>query len=172
VETARKTYHRFGQFSDALARIRGRIEREPMERRDLQRICWDLGIPGDFDIAQINWRPDYDHFFYRQLCRPARNLYLFRDEYIFALETAAVVETPQLGHATYVFSKPRSMEAFLAAYIRTTKEEIRNNSGNIAETLGFLGRVIHGTSPRAWLAELKAKIGERADYAAASANVP
>jgi len=143
-----------------------------MERRDLQRICWDLGIPGDFDIAQINWRPDYDHFFYRQPCRPARNLYLFRDEYIFALETAAVVETPQLGHATYVFSKPRSMEAFLAAYIRTTKEEIRNNSGNIAETLGFLGRVIHGTSPRAWLAELKAKIGERADYAAASANVP
>jgi hypothetical protein len=54
---------------------------------------------------------------------------LFRDEYIFALETAAIVETPQLGHATYVFSKPGSMEAFLAAYIRTTKEEIRNNSG-------------------------------------------
>ena len=167
METARKTYHRFGQFSDALARIRGRIEREPMERRDLQRICWDLGIPGDFDIAQINWRPDYDHFFYRQPCRPARNLYLFRDEYIFALETAAVVETPQLGHATYVFSKPRSMEAFLAAYIRTTKEDIRNNSGNIAETLGFLGRVIHGASPRAWLAELKAMIGERNDSAAA-----
>jgi hypothetical protein len=142
-----------------------------MERRDLQRICWDLGIPGDFDIAEINWRPDYDHFFYRQLCRRARSLYLFRDEYIFALETAAVVETPQLGHATYVFSKPRSMEAFLAAYIRTTKEEIRNNSGNIAETLGFLGRVIHGASPRAWLAELKAKIGERADYATALAPV-
>src|SRR6516162_5518173 len=169
VETARKTYHRFGQFSDALARIRERIEREPMERRDLQRICWDLGIPGDFDIAQINWRPDYDHFFYRQLCRRAQTLYLFRDEYIFALETAVVVETPQLGHATYVFSKPSSMEAFLAAYIRTTKEGIRNNSGNIAETLGFLGRVIHGASPRAWLAELKAKIGERADCAAAAA---
>src|SRR6516164_2159835 len=168
VETARKTYHRFGQFSDALARIREPIEREPMERRDLQRICWDLGIPGDFDIAAINWRPDYDHFFYRQLCRRAQTLYLFRNEYIFALETAVVVETPQLGHATYVFSKPSSMEAFLAAYIRTTKEGIRNNSGNIAETLGFLGRVIHGASPRAWLAELKAKIGERADCAAAA----
>jgi hypothetical protein len=168
VETARKTHHRFGQFSDAIARIRGRIEREPMERADLLRICWDLGIPGDFDIPQINWRPDYDDFFYRQLCRRARNLYLFRDEYIFGLETSVVVETPQLGHATYVFSKPRSMEAFLAAYIRTTKEDIRNNSGNIAEALGFLGRVIHGASPRAWLAELKAKTGERADYAAES----
>jgi hypothetical protein len=62
------------------------------------------------------------------------------------------------------------MEAFLAAYIRTTKEDIRSNSGNIAETLGFLGRVIHGASPRAWLAELKAKIGEHADYAAAASD--
>ena len=36
--------------------------------------------------------------------------------------------------------------------------------------MGFLGRVIHGASPRAWLAELKAKIGERADYAAAATS--
>ena len=115
VETARKTYHRFGQFSDALARIRERIEREPMERGDLQRICWGLGIPGDFDIAEINWRPDYDHFFYHQLCRRARSLYLFRDEYIFVLETAAVVEAPQLSHATYVFSKPGAWRPFSPA---------------------------------------------------------
>jgi hypothetical protein len=45
-----------------------RIEREPLEREELRRLCWDLHIPGDFDIAQINWRPDYDPFFYRQLC--------------------------------------------------------------------------------------------------------
>jgi hypothetical protein len=32
-----------------------------------------------------------------------------------------VVETPQLGHATYVFAKPRSMESFLALYTKTTK---------------------------------------------------
>ena len=164
VETACKTYHRFGQFSDALACIRERIEREPMEREALRQICWEVGIPGDFDIAQINWRPDYDEFFYDQLCRRARHLYLFRDEYIFSLETAVAVETPQLGHATYVFSKPGNMEAFLAGYVRTTKEDIRNNRSNIAETLGFLGRVIHGANPRAWLGELKAKIGERADY--------
>jgi hypothetical protein len=61
------------------------------------------------------------------------------------------------------------MEQFLAAYIRTTKEDIRHNRGNVAEVLGFLGRVIHGTSPPTWLKELKAKIGERVDYAAATA---
>jgi len=170
VETARKTYHRFGQFSDALGRIRERVEREPMERGDLQRICWELGIPGDFDIAQITWRPDYDAFFYRQLCRRARRLYLFRAEYIFALETSVVVETPQLGHATYLFSQPHSMEAFLAVYARTTKEDIRQNRGNVAEVLGFLGRVIHGASPRTWLKELKVKVGEPVDYAAAAGD--
>jgi hypothetical protein len=164
VETARTTYHRFGQFSDAIARIRERIEREPMERGNLERICWDLGIPGDFDIARITWRPDYDHFFYLQLCRRARHLYLFRDEYVFFLETAAVVETPQLGHATYIFSKPSSPEAFLAVYTRTTKEDIRQNRSNVAEMLGFLGRVIHGANTRLWLRELKRKIGERVDY--------
>jgi len=169
VETARKTYHRFGQFSDALARIRKRIEREPIEREALRKICWEMGIPGDFDVAQITWRPDYDQFFYHQLCRRARRLYLFREEYLFDLEASVVVETPQLGHATYLFAKPRSMEQFLAAYIRTTKEDIRHNQGNVAEALGFLGRVIHGTSPRTWLTELKAKIGERVDYAAAAA---
>jgi len=167
VETARNTYHRFGQFSEALARIRERIEREPMEREALRKICWETGIPGDFDIAQITWMPEYDKFFYDQLCRRARRLYLFQDEYIFELEAAAVVETPQLGHATYLFSKPRSMEQFLAAYIRTTKEDIRHNRGNVAELLGFLGRVIHGASPRTWLAELKAKVDKHVDYVAA-----
>ena len=164
VETAHKTYRRFGQFSDVLDQIRERIAREPMERGDLQRICWGLGIPGDFDIAQITWRPDYDHFFYRQLCRRARYLYLFREEYIFFLEAAAVVETPQLGHATYIFSKPTSTEAFLAVYTRTTKEDIRQNRGNVAEMLGFLGRIIHGPNTRLWLRELRRKIGERMDY--------
>jgi hypothetical protein len=164
VETARKTYHRFGQFSEALACIRERIEREPMERDALRKICWEIGIPGDFDTAQITWRPDYDQFFYHQLVRRAQRLYLFRDEYIFLLETAAIVETPQLGHATYLFAKPRSMEQFLAAYIRTSKEDIRHNRGNVAEMLGFLGRIIHGANTRLWLRELKRKIGERMDY--------
>ena len=121
IEAARKSYHRFGEFSDALAKIRARIERVPMEREQLRSLCWNLGIPGDFDIAQINWQPEYDPFFYQQLCRRARRLYLYRDEYIFDLPGGIAVETPQLGHATYLFSKPQSIEAFLAAIYRHHK---------------------------------------------------
>jgi curved DNA-binding protein CbpA len=165
IEVARKTYHRFGQFSDALGQIRARIEREPMERGQLRGLCWDLGMPGDFDIAEISWQPDYDAFFYQQLSRRARRIYLFRDEYIFDLPHATAVETPKLGHATYLFSKPQSIEAFLAAYVATTKEAIRQNRANMADRLGFLGRVVHGSNPRVWLRSLTARLGEAADYA-------
>ena len=163
IETARRSYHRLGEFSDALSQIRARIGREPLEREQLRSLCWDLGIPGDFDVAQISWKPDYDPFYYRELCRQAR-LYLFRDEYIFDLPRVIAAETPQLGHATYLFSKPQSIEAFLAAYTATTKEAIRQNRANVAERLGFLGRVVHGSNPRIWLRSLSARLGEAADY--------
>ena len=52
------------------------------------------------------------------------------------------------------------MEEFLAAYIRVTKEDIRKNRDNIAEKLGFLGRVVHGVNGRLWLKELKSRTGE------------
>ncbi|MCI0723684.1 MAG: hypothetical protein L0338_32705 [Acidobacteria bacterium] len=164
INKARNTYHRFGQFADALECIRIRIESAPVERMTLQKMCGDLGIPGDFDVAQITWRPDYDVFFYRQLCRRARRLYLFRWEYIFDLENATIVETPQLGHATYLFTKPVNMSQFLSIYASITKEDIRQNRDNVAERLGFLGRLIHGTNPRAWLKELKERLGEVVDY--------
>ena len=79
------------------------------------------------------------------------------------MEKAVVVETPQLGHATYLFSKPKSMEEFLAAYIRSTKEDIRKNHSNSAEKLGFLGRIVHGVNSRLWLKELRARTGEPVD---------
>ena len=166
VETARTTYHRFGQYSRALDQTRLLLEHRAVERAELQRMCSKMGIPGDFDVAQISWRPDYDPFFYRQLARRARRTYLFREEYIFDLEKAVVVETPQLGHATYVFAKPRSMDSFLCLYTKITKDDIRQNRNNAAERLGFLGRVIHGTNPRAWLKEVRQRVGEGIDFAA------
>src|SRR5271166_4921793 len=170
LDTARTTYHRFGQYSRALDQIRLRLEHRAVERAELERMCAELRLPGDFDVAQINWRPDYDPFFYRQLSRWARRIYLFREEYIFEVEKAVVVETPQLGHATYVFAKPRSMDSFLALYTRITKDDLRRNRNNAAERLGFLGRVIHGTSPRAWLREVRQRVGEGIDFAAATAE--
>ena len=170
VEAAKTIYHRFGQYSRALDQIRLRLEHRAVERAELQRMCSELRVPGDFDVAQISWRPDYDPFFYRQLSRRARRIYLFREEYIFDVERAVVVETPQLGHATYVFAKPRSMDSFLALYTKITKDDIRRNRDNAAERMGFLGRVIHGTNPRAWLKEVRERVGEGIDFAAAVAE--
>jgi len=168
VGEACQTHHRFGQFADALNRIRTRTESAPIERADLQKLCAGLGIPGDFDVALITWKADYDAFYYRQLCKRARRLYLFRSEYIFELEKAVIVEIPQLGHATYLFAKPGSMKEFLGLYAMVTREDILRNRSNVAEKLGFLGRIIHGLKPPAWLKELKVRLGEVVDYAEAS----
>ena len=167
---ARSTYHRFGQYSRTLDQIRLRLEHQAVEKAELERMCSEMRLPGDLDVAQISWRPDYDPFFYRQLSRRARRIYLFRDEYIFDVENAVVIETPQLGHATYVFAKPRSMDGFLALYTKITKDDIRRNRNNAAERLGFLGRVIHGTNPRAWLKEIKLRIGEKVEFGTAIAQ--
>ncbi len=155
LEKARNTYCRFGRHSRALDQIHLCLEHKAIERKDLEKMCSDLGIPPDFDIAQINWRPDYDPFFYAELSRAARRMYLFRDEYIFELETAVIAETPQLGHATYIFAKPRNMDTFLAVYTRTTKSCIQRNDENVAERLGFLRRVVHGGNPHSWLKNIR-----------------
>jgi hypothetical protein len=166
IESAKAEYHRFGQYSQALDQIRLCLEHRAVEKTELERMCSELHMPGDFDVSQISWRPDYDPFFYRQLSCRARRVYLFRDEYIFDVEKAVVIETPQLGHATYVFAKPRSMDSFLALYTKITKDDIRRNRNNAAERLSFLGRVIHGTNPRAWLKEIRQRVGEDIDFAA------
>ena len=159
VEAARASHHRFGQHSRALEQIRLRLEHHALEKAELQRMCSELRIPGDFDITQISWRADYDPFFYEQLARRARRIYFFRDEYIFEIERAVVAETPQLGHATYVFSRPRSMGTFLAIYTKIAKDDIRHNRDNASERLGFVGRIIHGTNPKAWLEEIRQRVG-------------
>jgi hypothetical protein len=161
IQSAEAISHLYGQYTAAFEKIRLRLEYHAVEKRELEAMCSTLRLPGDLDLAQVNWRPDYDPFFYEQLSRRARRTYLFRDEYIFDLERAVVIETPRLGHATYVFAKPRSMETFLAVYTKSTKDDIRRNRDNVAERLKFLGRVIHGTNPRPWLKELQRRIGNK-----------
>ncbi|MBI3646557.1 MAG: hypothetical protein HY233_11410, partial [Acidobacteriales bacterium] len=170
LQAAKTAYHRFGQYNAAFEQIRLCLEHRAVEKAELEKLCAPLRLPGDFDLAQINWRADYDPFFYRELSRRARRIYLFRNEYIFDVEKAVVVETPQLGHATYVFAKPRNMDGFLALYTTITKEDIRRNRGNTAEKLGFMGRVIHGSSPKAWLKEIRQRVGDKVDYASAIAS--
>jgi hypothetical protein len=50
-------------------------------------------------------------------------------------------------------------------YAKTTRQDIRLNRDNIAESLGFLGRVVHGKNKAEWLKELRVRIGEPPDYA-------
>ena len=162
---ARAAHTRFGQYWKQLDRLRAHVESIPTERDELRRLCWNQGLPGDFDIAQITWRPDYDAYYYEQLTKRARTMYLFRDEYIFDLEKAVVVEVPQAGHATYIFSKPPDLKHWVWQYARTTRHDIRLNRNNIAESLGFQRRVVHGKNKSEWLRELQLRTGEPPDPA-------
>lgn len=164
VEAVRRTHHLFGQCADFFDRLRDRIQRQPMTKSEIDRLFGEAGIPGDLEVAQITWEPDYDAFYYRQLQKHSRAMYLFRNEYIFELDRAIVVERPQSGHATYLFAKPHSMDRFLAVYASASRDDIRRNRGNIAERLGFLGRVVHGSSQRMWLKELRFRLGESVPY--------
>jgi hypothetical protein len=90
-------------------------------------------------------------------------MYVFREEYIFDLEKAIVVEVPQAGHATYVFEKPTDVKQWVWRYAETTRQDIRLNRDNTAGSLGFISRVVHGTSKTEWLRELRLRIGEAPD---------
>jgi hypothetical protein len=166
--SAIKLHHRFGRYADLFDQIREHIDQQPIEKGDLQRICDRCRVPSDFDVTQITWRPDYDLLYYRRLARSSQRLYLFRAEYIFEFERAVAIVTPQLGHATYLFKKPSSMDRFLSLYIGVSKGAIRHNRNNVAERLNFIGRVLHGKNPRSWMKELQRHLGIARDYSCAS----
>jgi hypothetical protein len=157
---ARNTHSRFGRYSDEIDRLRWHVQQIPTECDELRRRCWGHGLPGDFDVIQITWRPDYDPYYYEELSKRARTMYLFREEYIFDLEKCVVVEVPQAGHATYVFAKPPRFQEFVWQYAKTTRQDILANRHNVAERLGFVGRVVHGANKAEWLKELCLRIRE------------
>ena len=159
---AQTTHQRFGKYSDWIDRVRARLEQTPLEKSELEGLAVEEGVPADFNVAQINWKPDYDPFFYQHLLVRAERLYLFRDQYLFLLPSVLVSETPQAGHATYLFSRPDSLADFFRHYRVTTREEILKNRNNAADRLGFLGRVVHGNDKQAWIDGLKDWLGEKA----------
>jgi hypothetical protein len=163
--TARRLFQRFGEYYDAIAHVRTRLQREPMDQKELGDLCRGLGIPPDFDIAQFCWKPDYDPYFYQQLKKHSQNIYLFRDEYIFECRAAIIAEVPQLGHATYIFAKGGDVRTFMDKYAATNRDDIRKNRGNVAHQLGFIARVMHGSNPRRWERDLRARIGDSVDCA-------
>jgi len=158
---AQKTHQLFGKYSDWIDRVRARLEQTPLEKTEVERLAIEEDVSADFDVAQINWRPDYDSFYYQHLLVRAERLYLFRDQYLFLLPSVLVAETPQAGHATYLFSRPDSLADFFRLYRATTREEILKNRNNTADRLGFLGRMVHGIDKRDWVERLKDWLGEK-----------
>ena len=165
LSAAKRAYQRFGEHYDEIQRVRLRLEREPLDEQALSALCRQLGIPVDFDVMQFCWKPDYDPYYYQQLKKRSQNVFLFRGEYVFQMASAIVAEIPQLGHATYIFAKPADVREFVRTYASTCRDDIRRNRGNVAEHLGFVGRVMHGRSPRTWLRELRSRVGDTVDYA-------
>jgi hypothetical protein len=158
IQVSQCTHHRLGQYSSVLERIRHQIQDLPMERGDLIKYCRENGIPIDFDVAQISWKAEYDPHFYRELSRRASKLYLFRNEFVFLIGAVIAIETPQRGHATYFFSRPQNIDLFLRRYASISKEAICKNQENIAEQLGYQGRIVHGADPAQWLRELCSRL--------------
>ena len=165
LSAAKRAFQRFGEHYDEIQSIRLRLDHEPLDERALSALCRELGIPKDFDVMQFGWKPDYDPYYHQQLKKRSQNVFLFRGEYLFQLAQAFVAEIPQLGHATYVFAKPAEPREFVRMYAATCRDDIRRNRGNVAERLGFVGRVMHGSNPRTWLRELRSRAGETVDYA-------
>lgn len=168
LSSAHRSYRRFGEYQDAIERIRTRLSREPLDEGELKSLSRSLGIPADFEIAQFCWKREYDPYFYEELKKRSQKVYFFRDEFVFQLPQAIVVEVPQLGRASYVFTRPSDVRAFVRRYSQASRTDIRNNRGNTADQLGFIARIAHGSNPHTWLRELRTWIGLPVDYSPGS----
>lgn len=160
IENAQKAHQRLGRFQSDIEVLREIIRLQPTEAKELKRLCWDRGLPGDFDIRLVIWKPEFEQFYYEKLKRQATSTYLWRTEFIFELEHTVIAEIPQTGRASYIFKRPPSLEAWLSQYTRTSRADIRKNRANIAESLGFIGRVVHGKKPQNWWKDILVKTGE------------
>jgi hypothetical protein len=58
------------------------------------------------------------------------------------------------GHASYIFAEPQDMDRFLQRYGGVVRTDIRMNKYGVATELGFVGRVLHGTKKKRWLADV------------------
>ena len=142
---ARRAHSRFGQYFDDIDRLRWHVQQIPTECDELRRRCWALGLPGDFDVIQITWRPDYDPYYYEQLSKGARTMYLFRERMTFSSwRNLLSSRFPRLAMRHTFFAKPTKLHEFVWQYSKTSRQDILANRGNVARQLGFVGRVVHG----------------------------
>jgi hypothetical protein len=163
-ERARSIHALLGRYSDLVSRVRAQAQRHPLDTSDVHSWLDQLGAPPALRPEYICWRPDYEEYYFAQLRKRAVAWFLFREEFLFVLPGAIISEIPMPGHATYVFSSPSDRENFLQLYERTSRKQIRQNAGNVASELGFVGRVVRGRKRKRWLAEVLKLAGEQVNY--------
>ena len=164
VARARAIHRLLGEHADVVARVRTAIEKQPVEHTTVQRWFGELAVSSELRPQHVAWHADFDAYYFDQLRRRATTWYLFGREFLFVLPNVVISEIPQAGHATYVFAKPQSLDAFMRRYGGTTRDDIRHNRANRAADLGFVGRVVRGKRKRRWLASVLKLAGEKADY--------
>lgn len=164
VARARAIHHLLGGHVDVIRRVREEIEKQPVEHSTVQRWFDELAVSPALKPQHVAWHADFDAYYFDQLRRRATTWYLFGHEFLFVLQNVIVSEIPQAGHATYVFAKPQSLDAFMRRYAGITRDDIRHNRVNGASELGFVGRVVRGRRKKRWLASVMRLAGEKADY--------
>ena len=79
------------------------------------------------------------------------------------LEKVVMIETPQLGNATYLFTKPQSVDAFSMLTLYRHQSLKRWSSPMMGRTSernsGSLGRITHASDPYYCAQELRARVG-------------
>jgi len=102
---------------------------------------------GDFDVALITWKPDYDAFYYKQLCKHARRVYLFRRNISSILSGGDRGDASAWSRDLLVFEACQHDR--VSNHLRECyKGDIRHNRSNVPKGSVF-GRLIHGLNPGA-----------------------
>jgi hypothetical protein len=72
-------------------------------------------------------------------------IFLVRGEFIFELGRTVVAEVPQLGNATYVFTRPADIQEFVRCYATTTREDIVGIAATLQPSSDSSGASCTGT---------------------------
>jgi hypothetical protein len=104
----RAFWQRFHPHAEIIALLRARIEQEPVEAGQAVQWCVTHGVRGPIDARLINWEPDYEEPYYRELAAHSKRVYLFRNEYCFYLRARSLLKFRSLAtRATYSIHRIR-----------------------------------------------------------------
>ena len=164
IARARALHSLLGEHTDLVRHAGAQIEKTPVEHTTVQKWFDDLGVSTDLKPHYVNWLPDYEPYYFEQLRKRSRTWFLFRNEYLFVWPQVLIAEIPELGHATYLFSRPAQLDEFMQRYAGIDRDDVRHNRNDVATRLGFIGRVVRGRRKQRWLNDVLKRAGEKADY--------